>query len=108
LTTPDVIDVTQAQKMVNEGTLLLDVREQDEYDAVHVPHSKLIPLEQLRTRTPEIADFKDKPIVVICHSGHRSQLAVLQLKEMGYTHASSISGGVVEWEKSGLKVVKDK
>ena len=106
LSAPDQVDATQAQQMIAQGSLLLDVREPGQYDEIHVPHAKLIPLEQLSARLAEIADFKDKPVVVLCHSGSRSQKAVLLLQEMGFSHAGSVTGGMVAWEKAGLEVVK--
>jgi len=106
LTTPNLVEVAQAQKMSNQGSLLLDVREQDEYDEIHVPHSKLIPLNQLSSRLAEIIDFKDKSVVVICRSGVRSQKALKILQEVGFSAARSVDGGMVAWEKAGLEVIK--
>jgi len=103
---PDLVEVTQAQQMSAQGSLLLDVREPDEYDEVHAPNSKLIPLGQLSSRLAEIANFKDKSVVVICHSGVRSQKAAKLLQDVGFSHASSVAGGMVAWEKAGLEVIK--
>ena len=106
LKAPDLVEVTQAQKMSAHGALLLDVRESDEYDEVHAPHAKLIPLGQLSSRLAEIADFKDRPVEVICHSGARSQKALKLLQEVGFSRVSSVAGGMVAWEKAGLEVIK--
>jgi rhodanese-related sulfurtransferase len=100
------VDVKLAQSMNQQGALLLDVREPEEYAAVHAPNAKLIPLGQLNSRLPEIASYKDKPIVVICRSGRRSGIAVAQLREAGYTQVSNIKGGINAWEHDGLQVVK--
>jgi len=102
----DLVEVTQAEKMSAQGALLLDVREQDEYDAIHAPDAKLIPLGQLSSRLADIADFKDKPVVVICRSGKRSLKAVSILQENGFSHAGSVSGGMIAWEDAGLPVIK--
>ena len=106
LGSPAVIEVAQANKMVVQGTLFVDVREQSEYDEIHAPRSTLIPLDQLGARMNEIAKFKDQPIVVICHSGKRSQEAVKALREAGFPQATSVTGGMVAWEKAGFDVVK--
>ena len=102
----DGIDVKQAQIMNKQGALLLDVREPDEYSAIHAPDAKLIPLGQLNARLKEIEAYKDKPIVVMCRSGRRSAQAVSLLKEAGYTQVSNVKGGIVAWEGSGLAVIK--
>ena len=102
----DGIDVKQAQSMSTQGALLLDVREPEEYKAVHAPYAKLIPLGQLSARLPEIAAYKDKPVVVMCRSGRRSAMAVAQLKEAGYTQVSNVKGGIQAWEHDGLEVIR--
>lgn len=102
----DGVDVKQAQSMNKQGALLLDVREPDEYSAVHAPDAKLIPLGQLSSRLPEIATYKDKPIVVMCRSGRRSAQAVSLLKEAGYTQVSNVKGGIQSWESEGLEVIR--
>jgi rhodanese-related sulfurtransferase len=102
----DGIDVKQALSMSQQGALLLDVREPEEYAAIHAPNAKLIPLGQLGSRLPEIANYKDKPIVVMCRSGHRSSKAVAILKDAGYSQVSNVRGGINEWERDGLEVVR--
>lgn len=102
----DGIDAKQAYSMNQQGALLLDVREPGEYAAVHAPNATLIPLGQLQSRLPEIAAYKDKPIVVMCRTGHRSSRAVALLKEAGYTQVSNVKGGITAWQEDGLKVVK--
>jgi rhodanese-related sulfurtransferase len=100
------VDVKQAQTMNKEGALLLDVREPEEFSAIHAPNAKLIPLGQLGSRLQEIAAYKDKPIVVVCRSGRRSGIAVSQLQQAGFTQVSNVQGGMQAWEKNGLEVVK--
>jgi rhodanese-related sulfurtransferase len=100
------VDVKQAQSMSKQGALLLDVREPEEFSAIHAPNAKLIPLGQLSSRLQEIAAYKDKPIVVICRSGRRSAQAVSLLKEAGYSQVSNVSGGILSWEKNGLEVIR--
>jgi len=102
----DGVDVKQAQIMNQQGALLLDVREPGEYSAIHVPNAKLIPLGQINSRLKEIEAYKDKPIVVMCHSGRRSAQAVAILQKAGYTQVSNIKGGITAWESNGLEVIK--
>jgi len=100
------IDAKQAQAMNRQGALLLDVRQPEEFVAIHAPGAQLIPLGDLPSRLPEIAAYKDKPIVVICRSGRRSAKAVDLLREAGYTNVSNIKGGIQGWESDGLEVVR--
>ncbi len=102
----DGVDVKQAQSMSQHGALLIDVREPEEYAGGHAPNAKLIPLGQLSSRLQEISYYKDKPIVVMCHSGRRSAIAVSQLQAAGFTQVSNVRGGMTAWESDGLAVVK--
>lgn len=100
------VDAKQAQAMSQQGALLLDVRQPEEFSAIHAPNAQLIPLGDLPARMQEISAYKDKPIVVICRSGRRSAKAVELLKEAGYSNVSNIAGGIQGWESDGLEVVR--
>jgi rhodanese-related sulfurtransferase len=100
------VDAKQALAMTQQGALLLDVRQPEEFAAIRAPDAKLIPLGELPSRLPEIAAYKDQPIVVICRSGRRSAKAVDLLKEAGYGNVSNVAGGMNGWESDGLEVVR--
>lgn len=102
------IDVQQAQTMSQQGALLLDVREPNEYDEVHAPNAKLIPLGQLSARLTEIVRYKDQPVAVMCRSGRRSAQAADLLEQAGFSRVSNVSGGITAWEQAGLTVVRKK
>lgn len=100
------VDVKQAQSMSKQGALLLDVREPAEYAAIHAANAKLIPLGEVSTRLQEIEAYKDKPVAVICRSGHRSAQAVGILQKAGFTQVVNVQGGTRAWEQAGLEVIK--
>lgn len=100
------VDVKQGAAMQKQGALLLDVREQNEYVAVHAPGSTLIPLGQLSSRLGEIQQYKNKPIAVVCRSGRRSAQGVELLHKAGFTQAVNVDGGMNAWESAGLPVIK--
>jgi rhodanese-related sulfurtransferase len=100
------VDAKQALAMTQQGALLLDVRQPEEFAAIRAPDAKLIPLGELPSRLPEIAAYKDQPIVVICRSGRRSAKAVDLLREAGYGNVSNVAGGMNGWESDGLEVVR--
>lgn len=81
---------------------LLDVREDDEWDAGHAPEAHHIPLGELADRTGELPDGVG--IAVVCRSGHRSSRATAALVEAGYP-AVNVVGGMLEWAASGGEVV---
>jgi rhodanese-related sulfurtransferase len=97
------INVTQAYQIYQQKTaFFVDVREQDEWDSVHLPGTTLIPLGELANRLNEIP--KDQQIVVVCRSGNRSQQGRDILKQAGYTKVTSMAGGLNEWKSLGYPI----
>jgi rhodanese-related sulfurtransferase len=88
----------EAVALVAEGTLLIDVREQDEWDAGHAPDARLLPLSQLQDRVAELPE--DTRFLVVCHSGMRSMRATAFLRAEGLD-AVNVTGGMVAWAQSG-------
>ncbi|HZB98302.1 MAG TPA: rhodanese-like domain-containing protein [Candidatus Sulfotelmatobacter sp.] len=81
---------------------IVDVREQDEWDAGHIEGAQHIPLSELQSRAAEID--READIVTVCHSGQRSARAADFLAELGY-RAENLWGGMLEWEDAGLPIV---
>ena len=81
---------------------LLDVREQDEWDAGHIEDAQHIPLGQLGARLAEVP--KERVIVAVCRSGSRSDRAAKGLRGEGF-EAENLEGGVTAWVRAGLPLV---
>lgn len=97
------VDHIGATQLINhKEALVLDVREQGEYDAGHILNSKLVPLGKLRGRVGELEKYRERPIVVVCRSGQRSAAACALLGKEGFTQAFNLSGGVMAWQKANL------
>ena len=79
-----------------EGYIILDVREQDEYDAGHIPGAIVIPHEEIADKAEEVLTDKDQLILVYCRSGRRSKIAAEALAELGYTNIKEF-GGIIDW-----------
>jgi adenylyltransferase/sulfurtransferase len=77
------------------GPLVVDVREPHEYEIVHLEESRLVPLRELPARLAELD--ADREIVVLCHHGVRSRLAVELLRGAGFSRARSLAGGIDAW-----------
>jgi len=77
---------------------LLDVREPFEYRIAALENSVLIPMNQMPERFQELP--KDKPIVVICHHGMRSENVAYYLDEQGFTQIFNLTGGIHAWANS--------
>ncbi|MCU0810635.1 MAG: rhodanese-like domain-containing protein [Thiobacillaceae bacterium] len=97
-------DTLKATRLFNDDALVLDVREDKEYAAGHIPKAKHIPLGQLGKRMQELEKFKGKPILVTCRSGHRSGRACGMLKKAGFETVYNQAGGIIAWERANLPV----
>jgi rhodanese-related sulfurtransferase len=94
--------VAEAAILLEEGALLLDVREPEEWEAGHVPGALLIPMGMLGTRLGELPS--DQAVVVICRSGHRSGIVTAALTRAGL-EAVNLAGGMLAWAAEGRAVV---
>ena len=79
-----------------EGYIILDVREQDEYDAGHIPGAIVISHEEIAEKAEGVLTDKNQLILVYCRSGRRSKLAAEALVELGYTNIKEF-GGIIDW-----------
>ena len=88
----------EAKRIIDseEGYIILDVREQDEYDEGHIPGAILIPYTQIAEKAEEVLTDKDQLILVYCRSGRRSKIAAEALAELGYTNIKEF-GGIIDW-----------
>jgi rhodanese-related sulfurtransferase len=99
------VGTLEATRLMNQpGALVLDVREDAEYAAGHLPRARHIPLGQLAKRIDEIAKFKEKPVIVTCRSGARSGSACRALRNAGFTQVFNLKGGVGAWSQANLPV----
>ncbi|HQT30514.1 MAG TPA: rhodanese-like domain-containing protein [Thiobacillus sp.] len=99
-------DTLKATRLYNDDALVLDVREDKEFAAGHIPKAKHIPLGQLDKRINELDKFKGKPILVTCRSGQRSARACGMLKKAGFETVYNQAGGIIAWERANLPVTK--
>lgn len=74
------------------GALLLDVREEEDYHAGHIPGSTFVSLQAIPTPVLQTVSDKSTPLFVYCYRGNRSRYAVSILKEAGYTNVTNIGG----------------
>lgn len=102
------IDDVKAKLDRGEKFLLIDVREESEYEADHLPGAvhlgKGVIERDVEARVPE----HNTPIVLYCGGGFRSALAADNLQKMGYTNVLSMDGGVRGWREKGFALTKDR
>jgi rhodanese-related sulfurtransferase len=87
----------QGKLLLNEKLCLLDVRLSWEYELCSLTNSLHIPLQELKDRLVEIP--RDRPIVILCHHGVRSQQAAKLLIQANFQNVFSLEGGIDAWAK---------
>ncbi|HIX17787.1 MAG TPA: rhodanese-like domain-containing protein [Candidatus Gemmiger faecavium] len=92
------ISQEEAKEMMDsQEVLILDVREQDEYDSGHIPGAVLLPVGSITEESAaEVIPEKDATVLVYCRSGNRSKTAAKALAELGYTGIYEF-GGITTW-----------
>jgi rhodanese-related sulfurtransferase len=94
----------EAQKLIEEGAQLVDVRADHEWEAGHIAGAKHLPLAELAERASEID--RDKPVVLYCRGGNRSTMATAALADAGFD-AAKLTEGIVGWADAGLPVAPE-
>jgi len=97
------VSAGQAVEMLaNEQAVIIDVREQSEWDTGHIPSALFIPLGQLKSRLAELEVYKGKPIIMQCRSGVRSAKASSIMVDAGFEQVYNLTGGIIAWSNAGL------
>jgi rhodanese-related sulfurtransferase len=97
---PEITPQDLAAQLNSEAPkpVLVDVREQWEFNTAHIDNSLLMPMGDVPTRAHQELD-PDEPIVVLCHHGARSLSVTMWLRNQGFEHAQSLSGGIDAWSR---------
>jgi molybdopterin/thiamine biosynthesis adenylyltransferase/rhodanese-related sulfurtransferase len=102
----DEVDPSAVSEVVGaDGVVIVDVREQDEWSAGHIPGAKFVTRGHLESRIEGAAPDRDARVILYCASGNRSALAAKTLREeLGYSHVESMTGGFTLWKDRGYAV----
>ena len=100
---PSAADVRGAY---DDGMVFVDVRTDSEWSGGHVKDAVHLPLDQTAARAASLLPAKDATLVLYCHTGRRAQSAAEQLRQLGYTHVSAMTGGYDDLKAAGFPVVE--
>jgi adenylyltransferase/sulfurtransferase len=99
------IDATEARDRIESGEpVVVDVREQDEWDEGHIAGAVHVPRGYLESRIERLAPDTARPVVVYCSAGNRSAFAAKTLADLGYEDVVSLAGGFTDWKRNGFPV----
>ncbi|MBL8854668.1 MAG: rhodanese [Planctomycetaceae bacterium] len=99
MTKRTTIEPTTVQQwhLENRDFVLLDCREQNEFDYAHLPGCRLFPMSEIGSRLTELSEFRNRTIVVYCHHGVRSLRVANWLSSNGFTDVYNMAGGIDRW-----------
>ena len=113
-TVPEIFPWDLEEELVSETPpLLLDIREFNEFDVMHIENSLLVPRGTLEgacewnfhDTQPVLASSRDQNIVIICRSGNRSALAGVIMQQLGFTNVRSLKMGIKGWNDNDLPML---
>ncbi len=91
-----------ARRRADDGAVVIDVRERDEWEEGHIPRALHIPRGFLESRVETAVPDRTRPVVLYCASGNRSAFAAKALEELGYENVASLVGGFTDWKRNGF------
>src|SRR3954471_5580777 len=102
----DEVDPAEVREQLNDdGVVLIDVRETEEFDAGHIPGAVHVPRSYLESRIENAVSDRDAHVVLYCQSGNRSAWGAHTLKDLlGYENVESMKGGITLWKDRGYEV----
>ncbi len=95
------VDARGAQELL-DSSVLVDVREEDEWSEGHIPGAVHVPRGFLESRIEQVAPDRSQTVVLYCAGGSRSAFAAKTLEELGYENVVSLAGGFTDWKRNGL------
>ena len=99
----ETVNVFDAVSLSNhENAIFVDVRETKEMAAGVINGAYRLPLSSFATNIPQLATFRDKPVIVYCRSGNRSISAATKLKKNQFKHVYNLTGGILARHREGL------
>ena len=93
------ISQDEAKRIMDEESdyIIVDAREQSEYDEGHIKGAIVIPYTEIEQKAEELLPNKTQLILVYCRSGRRSKIAAQSLANMGYKNVKEF-GGIIDWQ----------
>lgn len=97
-----VSPVEASALQADKHAVIIDVREDSEWQSEHIPGAIHIPLAELPKRLDELKKYQNSEVITQCRSGKRSLQAQEILKSAGFAKVYNLDGGLNAWDKAGL------
>jgi len=101
------VNPAEAVRLMDDDSLvILDTREDQEFNSGHIKGAVHIPMSQLKKRMNELEKYKSKPLLLYCRSGNRSNHSGKILSNAGFENVQNLAGGVMAWGTANLPLTK--
>jgi len=100
------LSAMQAVRLMNQGAVVIDLRDKDAFDAGHIRDARNVPAAQLDAQADSLKKWRDKTVIAYCDTGLRSAGAVRTLTKLGFTQVFNLEGGLNAWVKDNLPLSK--
>ena len=100
------LSAMQAVRLMNQGALVIDLRDKESFDAGHVGEARNIPLATLESQAGALKKWRDKPVITYCDTGRDGAAAARTLQKLGFTKVFTLAGGLSGWIKDNMPVGK--
>lgn len=101
---PAVSPQQAAEMQSQQKAIIIDVRENDEWNTGHIAGAIHIPLGDIQNRIIELAKYQNQPVITQCRSGARSAKAADILSKAGFNNVHNMDGGLNAWQKADLQI----
>ena len=100
------VGAADAFRAQSEGALLIDVREQFEWDGGNIAGAQHVPVAEVESCVVGLVSDRSRRVVIYCAHGNRSAfVAYWMQEELGYTNVTSLAGGIEAWLEAGYSIV---
>jgi rhodanese-related sulfurtransferase len=100
---PVDLDIAAVEQLrLRDDVVVIDVREDFEFQEDHIPQAVLMPLGTIPNRLDDIP--RDKLVIAVCRSGNRSNQATQFLRQQGFDNVHNMTGGMNAWSQAGYEV----
>ncbi len=95
-----------AVQLLNQGALVIDVRDPERFAEGHIIGARNVPSANLAAQADALKKWKEKPVIICCDAGMTSATAARTLRASGFTKVVNLKGGLAAWQGENLPVVK--
>ena len=100
------LSAMQAVRLMNQGALVIDLRNKESFDAGHIGEARNIPAAELESQAEVLKKWRDKTVITYCDSGISAAAAARTLTKLGFSKVFNLEGGMNAWLKDNLPMTK--